>query len=59
MHGTKNQYSSWCLVEVGNDRVKAKISHVGRGKFRILEDDENGKYSNIDLDASNVLHCKE
>jgi hypothetical protein len=59
MYNVKNQNSSWCLVAIGNDQVKAKISHVGRGKFKILEDDEDGKYSNIEVDASDVLHCRE
>ncbi len=59
MYNAKNQNSSWYLVAIENDQVKAKISHVGRGKFKILEDDESGKYSNIEIDASDVLHCRE
>jgi hypothetical protein len=37
MNDKKGRSSSWCLVSVGDDRVKAKINHVGRGKFKILE----------------------
>jgi hypothetical protein len=46
-----------CII--GNNPVKAKISHIGRGKFRIIEDDKDGKYSNVEIDASDVFHCRE
>jgi hypothetical protein len=59
IYNTRNQNSSWYLVAIENDQVKAKISHVVRGKLKILEDDESGKYSNIEVNASDVLHCRE
>lgn len=49
---------TWCLISVANNEVRAKIAHVGRGKFRILED-ERGEYSDRKIDASDVLHCRE
>jgi hypothetical protein len=49
---------TWCLVSIASNEVRAKIAHVGRGKYRILED-ENGAYSNVRIDASDVLHCRE
>lgn len=49
---------TWCLVSVENTQVRARITHIGRGTFRILEDD-SGKYSDRKIDASDVLHCRE
>jgi hypothetical protein len=59
MNENKDQNSSWCLVSIGNERVEARISHVGRGKFRVIEDDQGGSYSNIQVDASDVYHCRQ
>lgn len=57
MKNTKNQ-GTWCLASVENTEVKAKIAHVGRGKFRIIED-QSGKHLDGVIDASDVLHCRE
>lgn len=48
---------TWCLVSIGDERVKAKIMHVGRGKYKIVED-ESGRHAGKKVDASDVLHCK-
>jgi len=37
---------------------RARITHIGRGKFRILED-ERGEYSEQEINASDVLHCRD
>jgi hypothetical protein len=55
---TMSGYSgTWCLVSIGDEKVKAKIMHVGRGKYRIVED-EAGRYAGKKVDASDVFHCK-
>jgi hypothetical protein len=36
--------------------VKAKIKHMGRGKFKILTDESGGEYTNVIVDASDVFH---
>jgi hypothetical protein len=52
------KHSSWCTVELNEGkRVKARLSHVGRGKFLILEDDDGGKYVNKTVDASDIVNC--
>ncbi len=48
---------AWCLLSLGGEEVKAKILHVGRGRFRIIAD-ESGKYVGKIIDASDILHCK-
>jgi hypothetical protein len=48
---------TWCLVTIANEELRAKIAHIGRGKFLVIEE-ESGEYSNV-IDASDVLHCRE
>ena len=48
---------TWCLVSVEDERIKAKIMHVGRGKYKIVED-ESGRHAGKKVDASDVFHCK-
>jgi|GEM_PF-2348901 len=48
---------TWCLVSIEGHETKAKIIHMGRGKFKIL-DDEGRKYIGKIVDASDVVHCK-
>jgi len=48
---------AWCLLSLGGEEVKAKILHVGRGRFRITAD-ESGRYVGKIIDASDILHCK-
>lgn len=54
----KQTKGTWCLISVANNKVRAKITHVGRGKFRVLED-ESGNYSDLKIDASDIFHCRE
>lgn len=49
---------TWYLVSIASIEVRAKIAHVGRSTFRILEN-ENGMYSNVRIDASEILHYRE
>jgi hypothetical protein len=51
--------SCWCILFIDNGtRVEAKIIHVGRGKFKILEDNCKERYINRIVDASDVVRCK-
>lgn len=52
------QDESNCLVLVDKQEVKASILHVGRGKFRIISDERNGKFVGRIVDAGDVIHCK-
>jgi hypothetical protein len=52
-----NEGSSWCTIEINDRRIRASIKHVGRGKFLILDDNNEGKYSGLVIDASDVLNC--
>lgn len=58
METQRQKQGTWCLISVANKEVKARITHVGRGKFRILEG-AGGEHSNLKIDASDVIHCRE
>jgi hypothetical protein len=49
--------SSWCNLLINGSNVRAKIKHVGSGKYRIKEDKNDGKYVGTVVDASDIFHC--
>ena len=49
--------SSWCNLLINGSNVRAKIKHVGSGKYRIIEDKNDGKYVGRVVDASDIFHC--
>jgi hypothetical protein len=50
--------SSWCSLELKDGkRIKARLAHIGRGRFLILDDEEGGKYVDTTVDASEVVSC--
>jgi hypothetical protein len=51
-------YSCWCYIVEDGARFEAKIIHKGRGKFKILNDEYGGKYSDKIIDASDVIRCR-
>jgi len=54
----EEQYSCWCDIVIDGTGFEAKIVHKGRGKFKILNDEYGGKYTNKIVDASDVIRCK-
>jgi hypothetical protein len=60
MLSSKEGSSTWCLTSINENEIKVEIIHVGRGRFRILDDqNDNNKYVNNIIDASDIYHCKE
>ena len=47
----------WCILLLKDTKLTARIIHIGRGKFRILDDEFDGKYVNETVDASDILSC--
>lgn len=47
----------WCKYYI-DDFVTARvrIEHVGRGKYKIIDDKEGGRYIGKIIDASDVSH---
>jgi hypothetical protein len=53
-----DKHSSWCSVELNEGkRIKVRVAHISRGKFRILDDEEGGKYIDKIVDASDIVNC--
>ena len=46
-------HSSWCMIDVDGQEIKARIAHKSRGKFRI-EDDMGRHYKGKVIDASDI-----
>jgi hypothetical protein len=55
---TAERRSCWSVLSIEGLGIEAKIIHKGRGKFKILEDNYNGKYIGKIVDASDVIRCK-
>jgi hypothetical protein len=54
----KHELASWCAVDIKNAVIRAQIVHVGRGKFKIVEDNHGGAYEGQIVDASDVINCE-
>jgi hypothetical protein len=54
-HSDEN--SSWCNLPFNGSNVRARVKHVGSGKYRIIEDKDDGKYVGTVVDASDIFHC--
>jgi hypothetical protein len=50
--------SCLCIIFIDGANLEAKIVHTGRGKFKILNDEHGGKYTNRIVDASDIICCK-
>ena len=49
--------STWCNLLINGSNVRAKVKHVGSGKYRIIEDNGDGKYVGKVVDAYDIFHC--
>ena len=54
----KYELASWCAVDIKKAVFRAQIVHVGRGKFKIVEDNQGGAYVGQVVDASDVINCE-
>ena len=52
-----DERATWCVVEHSNQVFRAQIQHVGRGKFKILNDNQEGLHVGQIVDASDILNC--
>jgi hypothetical protein len=55
---SEERCSCWCYIVIDGTGFDAKIVHKARGKFKILNDEYGGKYTNKIVDASDVVRCK-
>jgi hypothetical protein len=50
--------SVWCLIEIDRGQVNARIMHIGRGRFKVIEDKSDNTFVNRIIDASDIIHCR-
>jgi hypothetical protein len=48
----------WCIVEHSNQVFRAQIQHVGRSKFKILNDNQEKTHVGKIVDASEIFNCE-
>jgi hypothetical protein len=48
--------ATWCRVEHSNQVFRAQLQHIGRGKFKILNDNQEGVFIGQIVDASDILN---
>ena len=52
-----NNKTIWCRLYIDDfNTAKVKIIDIRRGKYRIIDDKEGGKYIGRIVDASEVAH---
>jgi len=49
--------SCWSVLSINRVVMEAKIIHTRGGKFKILNDNREGKYVGTIVDASDVIRC--
>ncbi|MDQ3967671.1 MAG: hypothetical protein M3275_04650 [Thermoproteota archaeon] len=54
-----NIRETWCVVELSNQVLRAEVQHIGRGRFKILNDNQEGIHIGQVIDASDILNCEE
>ena len=54
-----NIRETWCVIELSNQVFRAQVQHIGRGKFKILNDNQEGIHIGQVIDASDILNCEE
>jgi hypothetical protein len=50
---------TWCIVEGSNKVFRAQIQHVGRGRFKIVNDNQEKIHVGQIVDASDVINCEK
>lgn len=46
----------WCLLSIDGKQVKAKIAHIDRSKFVIIQSEDTNHIGRV-VDASEVYYC--
>jgi hypothetical protein len=50
---------SWCIVQGSNKVFRAQIQHVGRGRFKIVNDNQERIHVGEIIDASEVINVEK
>ncbi len=50
---------TWCVVQHSDKVFRAQIQHVGRGKFKIVNDNQESVHVGQIVDASDIINCEK
>jgi hypothetical protein len=50
---------TWCIVQDSNKVFRAQIQHVGRGRFKIVNDNQESIHVGQIVDASDIINCEK
>ena len=50
---------TWCIVQSSDKVFRAQIQHLGRGKFKILDDNQERIHVGEIIDASEVINVEK
>ncbi len=48
---------TWCTISVNDIKTKVLVRHLGRGKYKVVDDQSGGTLIGKILDASEIYHC--
>lgn len=57
MSGDKK--GDWCIVSLDGAIIRARIIHMSRGRYKIVEDTKNGIYVDKIVDASDIIQVEK
>jgi hypothetical protein len=49
----------WCIIYLDGGIFRAKLVHKSRGKFRIVDDNKDGKYIGRIVDAGDIIQVEK
>jgi hypothetical protein len=52
-----DKYDTWCTIFVNDVKTTALVRHLGRGKFKVINDPSDGSLIGKIIDASDIYHC--
>ena len=50
---------TWCIVQGSNKVFRAQIQQFGRGRFKIVNDNQERIHVGQIVDASDVINCEK
>jgi hypothetical protein len=48
---------TWCTISVNGIKTKVQVRHLGRGKFKVVNDESQGSLIGSIFDASEIFYC--
>jgi hypothetical protein len=58
-HQSNDDVRTWCIVQGSNKVFRAQIQHVGRGRFKIVNDNQERIHVGQIVDASDVINYEK